>query len=147
MRHPEEPGDEGSRRGLRVVGLWLALGWLGFAALPWNAIGGPGFTAFQWLATWPLDVRTAPAAVQLFKHGRLWFMPLAVALALPLLVFRTRMQDRTASRVLIGSGLLGLVTLMSIAFAIASAVSMLVMQGTPVSIHARRIRAASVSAT
>ncbi|TMH68240.1 MAG: iron ABC transporter permease [Betaproteobacteria bacterium] len=118
MRHPEEPGDEGSRRGLRVVGLWLALGWLGFAALPWNAIGGPGFTAFQWLATWPLDVRTAPAAVQLFKHGRLWFMPLAVALALPLLVFRTRMQDRTASRVLIGSGLLGLVTLIAIAFAI-----------------------------
>src|SRR5438552_2861707 len=108
MRHPEAQGDEGSHRRRRTVGLWLAVGWLGFAALPWNAIGGQGFAGFQWLATWPLDVRTAPAVVQLFKHGRLWFLPLAIALALPLLVFRTRCQDRAASRILIVAGLAGL---------------------------------------
>ena len=102
----------------RTVGIWLAVGWLGYAALPWNAIGGQGFAGFQWLATWPLDVRTAPAAVQLFKHGRLWLLPLAIALALPLLVFRTRIQDRLASWILIVAGLAGLAMLIGIALAI-----------------------------
>ena len=32
------------------LGLWLAVGWVGFAVLPWNAIGGQGFLAFGWLA-------------------------------------------------------------------------------------------------
>ena len=54
----------------RNIGLWLAVGWLGFAVLPWNAIGGQGFLAFGWLAGWPLGLREAPAAIQLVVHGR-----------------------------------------------------------------------------
>jgi iron(III) transport system permease protein len=107
-----------SAAGRRVVGLWLAVGWLGFAALPWNAIGGQGFAGFQWLTTWPLDVRSAPAVVQLFKHGRLWLLPLAIALAWPILVFKPRIQERRASRILIDAGLAGLATLLAIALAI-----------------------------
>ena len=102
----------------RTVVLWLVVGWLGFAVLPWNAIGGQGFAGFQWLATWPLDARTAPAIFQLVKHGRLWLLPLTIALALPLLVLGARMQDRTASRLLIVAGTAGLATLIAIAFAI-----------------------------
>src|SRR5437868_5736937 len=102
----------------RTVVLWLVVGWLGFAVLPWNAIGGQGFASFQWLATWPLDARTAPAIFQLVKYGRLWLLPLTIALALPLLVLGARMQDRTASRLLIVAGTAGLATLIAIAFAI-----------------------------
>ena len=67
----------------RNLGLWLAVGWIGFAVLPWNAIGGQGFLGFRWIQAYPLGVREAPAIVQLVAHGRLWLLPLAVALALP----------------------------------------------------------------
>ncbi|HET7032369.1 MAG TPA: hypothetical protein VFJ48_04545, partial [Casimicrobiaceae bacterium] len=68
-----------SRRGLC---LWLAVGWLGFAVLPWNAIAGQGFFALNWLAAYPTGVRVAPAAIQIFHDGRLWLLPLVAALAL-----------------------------------------------------------------
>src|SRR5450631_922011 len=68
----------------RVVGSWLAVAWLGFAVLPWSAIGGGGFFSFQWLGPYPWASVSAPALVQLFWHGRLWFLPLFVLLLAPL---------------------------------------------------------------
>jgi iron(III) transport system permease protein len=102
----------------RSLGLWLAVGWGGFAVLPWNAIGGQGFFAFTWLAGYPLGLREAPAAVALVHHGRLWLLPLAVALALPSWIALRRAANRRAANFLIGAGALGLATVLAIAIAI-----------------------------
>jgi len=105
-----------TRRG--AVAFWLATGAAGYALLPWSAIGGSGFFGFAWLAGWPRDVRVAPAAFALVAHGRLWLAPLALALALPLILFVRPWSERAASRWLIGAGALGLASLLAIALAI-----------------------------
>ena len=100
------------------VGLWLAVGWIGFGLLPWNAIAGQGFFALGWLAGYPLDVRTGPGAVQLIHHGRLWLLPIGVALAVPALALNGRIGDKTAAALLVLCGCAGLVALVAIALAI-----------------------------
>ena len=102
----------------RNLGLWLVVGWIGFAVLPWNAIGGQGFLAFRWLAGYPLGLREAPAAIQLLAHGRLWFVPFALVLALSTFAFVGRCSGRMTSRLLIGSGAIGLLATLAIALAI-----------------------------
>jgi len=84
----------------RALALWLTVGWAGFALLPWSAVAGGGFFAFQWIAAWPRDARVAPAAVALLLHGRLWFVPLAVALVVPLAALSPRVREAVASRIL-----------------------------------------------
>ncbi len=97
----------------RIIGIWLAVAWFGFAILPWNAIGGRGFFAFQWLSQYPLAPAAAPALMQLLWQGRLWFLPLLAVLLVPLaLVFKPAAdpaaRERTA-RMLVASGAAGLV--------------------------------------
>ena len=101
-----------------AVVLWIAVGWIAFAALPWNAISGQGFFAFNWLAAYPRDVRVAPGAVQLVQFARLWLLPELVALLLPLLAASRAIDDRTASSLLIASGITGLTSITLIALAI-----------------------------
>ena len=91
---------------------------IGFAVLPWNAIGGQGFFAFTWLGNYPLDVRVAPAAIQLAHFGRAWFAPLVVALALAIFATAGKSNDRAASRLLLASGIIGLANVLVIALAI-----------------------------
>jgi len=100
------------------VAFWLAAGWIGFVVVPWNAIGGSGFLAFNWWASYPSDVRVAPAAVQLAYHGRWWLLPLVATLTLPIWAARTAVADRRASRVLIIAGSMGLATIVALAAAI-----------------------------
>ena len=100
------------RRG--TLAAWVALGLAAFALLPWSAIGG-GFFAFDWIAQWPRDVRVAPALFAIALHGRWWLLPVALALALPL-VAATSKQDHPG--VLIASGLLGLAGILAVALAI-----------------------------
>jgi len=102
----------------RGLGLWLAVGWLAFVVLPWNAIAGQGFFAFNWLAAYPSGVRVAPAAVQIFSHGRLWLIPLLGTLALATFVAVRRPSERIAARLLILAGTLGLADLLAVALAI-----------------------------
>ncbi|MBI3708316.1 MAG: iron ABC transporter permease [Proteobacteria bacterium] len=102
----------------RVVGLWLAVGWLGFALLPWSAIGGSGFFAFQWLVRYPLDVSAAPASVQLVWHGRIWLAPVALALLVPLGLLRWTTTPGRAARMLVAAGTCGLIAVLAIALAI-----------------------------
>ena len=102
----------------RNLGLWLAVGWVGFAVLPWNAIGGQGFLAFRWLGSYPLGLREGPAAVQLVEHGRLWLLPLGLALALPALLFVRQIGIGGAARILIVAGGGGFATTLAIALAI-----------------------------
>ncbi|HSD00498.1 MAG TPA: iron ABC transporter permease [Casimicrobiaceae bacterium] len=101
-----------------AVVLWIAVGWIAFAALPWNAISGQGFFAFNWLAAYPRDVRVAPGAVQLVQFARLWLLPVLVALVLPLFAASRAIDDRTASSLLIASGITGLTSITLIALAI-----------------------------
>src|SRR5256885_10701739 len=54
---------------------WVVLGWAALLLVPWNAIGGRGFFAFAWLASYPLDPKVAPAAIQLLVHRRWWLLP------------------------------------------------------------------------
>ncbi|MEO8137723.1 MAG: iron ABC transporter permease, partial [Betaproteobacteria bacterium] len=102
----------------KSVGGWLAVAWVGFAVLPWSAIGGQGFFAFNWLAAYPLDPRVAPAALQVVHDGRLWLLPLFIALAVPTLAVAARSADRNAGRLLIAGGCIGLVAVLLLALAI-----------------------------
>jgi iron(III) transport system permease protein len=105
----------------RVIGIWLAVAWFGFAVLPWNAIGGRGFFAFQWLSQ-PFAPASAPALVQFFWHGRLWFLPLFVVLLVPLaLLFKPSTDPAARKRTahtLVATGAAGLACIAAIALAI-----------------------------
>ena len=63
-------------------------------------------------------MRAAPALVQLVHHGRLWLLPLVVALALPIAATTSAVAPRAASRLLVGAGCAGLATVVLIAAAI-----------------------------
>ena len=106
----------------RVIGPWLAVAWLGFAALPWSAIGGNGFFGLQWLAQYPWAPASAPALVQLLWHHRLWFLPLFFLLVAPLALLWLPATDllsrRRAARVLVTIGAAGLACVLAIALAI-----------------------------
>ena len=91
----------------RTVALWLAVGWVGFALLPWYAIED-GFWSFIWLNGFTTDADYAPGVVQALGHGRLWLMPIALALAAP---FAILWSDKTTPRfayVLQAAGIFGL---------------------------------------
>ncbi len=87
---------------------WLLVGWCGFLLLPWYA-QEDGFFAFDWLGTAFLSDRDfAPALVQGLWHGRIWLLPLAPILAIPLLALRPGIAQRRQADWLILAGLLGL---------------------------------------
>ena len=87
-RRLTEASDARRHAASRGLGLWLAVGWVAFAAAPWNAIAGQGFFGFTWLSAYPLGARVAPAALQLIHDGRLWLLPLPISLALATLAGR-----------------------------------------------------------
>ena len=76
----------------RTVALWLGVGWIGFVLLPWYGIDS-GFWRFRWLADYP-DAASAPAILQTLAYGRLWLLPLALCLLVPLLAIRRQKSDR-----------------------------------------------------
>lgn len=94
---------------------WLALGWIGFALLPWYGIEASGL--LDWLAGYP-DAATAPAWLQGLAYGRWWLLPLALPLALPLLALRHPVSDPRIPAQLIAAGLAGLAWLLAQGFAI-----------------------------
>ena len=99
----------------RALLLWLAVGWIAVLVLPWSAIGGRGFFAVAWLGTYPLDPKTAPAAVQLVVLHRLWLLPFALMLIGATVI---ALRDRRASAAMAMAGAVGLATLGAVAFAI-----------------------------
>ncbi len=105
----------------RLIGPWLAAAWIGFAVLPWSAIGGGGFFAFQWFDQYPLASAAAPALVQLVVLGRLWFLPLLLALLVPFALLRPPAGPTGRARIalpLIATGSVGLLAIAAIALAI-----------------------------
>ena len=102
----------------RTVALWLAVGWTGFAVLPWYGIEY-GFWDFEWLFEgYPLDGDSAPGLLQIFLGGKPWLAPLVLALLAPVAVLGRRKSDPLFSRVLLLAGGGGLVYLLLQAFAI-----------------------------
>ena len=92
----------------RPAALWLALGWGGFALLPWYG-AEDGFWSFAWLFDYPAGADAAPALLQVFLFGRWWLAPMVLPLAAPLLVLRRPRTDPLFSRVLLAAGGVGAV--------------------------------------
>ena len=61
------------RRGLL---LWLMVGWVGWAVLPWYALED-GLLDPGWIEDgWAFDRDAAPALFQGLWHGKPWLLPL-----------------------------------------------------------------------
>ena len=70
-----------------AVILWMAVGWAGFAILPWYGLDD-GFWGFGWLAAgYPVDGQVAPALFLILQGEKLWLAPFGVLLAAPLLLW------------------------------------------------------------
>ena len=101
----------------RPAALWLAVGWGGFALLPWYGVED-GFWSFAWLSEYPAGADVAPAVLQILAVGRWWLAPLVLGLAAPLAVLWRRRTDPLFSTVLLAAGSFGTVCLLAQGFAI-----------------------------
>jgi len=86
---------------------WLGLAWLAFAVLPWYALPGEGWLDPRWLLRYP-DAATASALLQGLLHGRLWLLPPALPLLLPLRAWRRPTEDPRVGTALVLAGIGGL---------------------------------------
>lgn len=86
----------------------MAVGWIGYAVLPWYGLND-GFFNFEWLFDgYPLDGEYAPALFQVAQLQKLWLAPMAVLLALPLLLWGRKKSDPFFGNLLIAVGAAGL---------------------------------------
>lgn len=101
-----------------AVILWMAVGWLGFAVLPWFGVED-GFFGFSWLFEgYPLDSEFAPALILNLKGEKLWLAPIGMALAAPLLLWGRKKSDPLFGKLLIAVGAAGFAWMMFQGFAI-----------------------------
>ncbi|MDP2697602.1 iron ABC transporter permease [Thalassospira sp.] len=101
-----------------MLWFWLLAGWTGFLILPWYQ-QEYGFWTLEWLTDgYPFYADYAPAILQATLYDRGWLLPLAIFLILPLALLRVARQDRNYARILILSGMGGLVYLLVQGFAI-----------------------------
>ncbi|MFV2091607.1 MAG: ABC transporter permease [Hyphomicrobiales bacterium] len=102
----------------RIAAGWLAVGWIGFALLPWYVLED-GFWGFGWLVGgYPFEPEFAPALFLLAQGEKLWLAPLLIFLILPLFSLGRQRSDPVFSRLLIVAGLGGLAYLLLQGFAI-----------------------------
>jgi iron(III) transport system permease protein len=85
--------------------IWLAVGWSGFALLPWYGLeDGITRTPLRFY----LGDEAGPGLVQAAMHGRWWLWPVAAALALPLAAIGRRLDERRIGTLFILAGGIGL---------------------------------------
>ena len=101
----------------KTVALWLAVGWAGYAVLPWYAIDD-GFFGFAWFDGFPATIDSAPATLQVMDHGRAWLLPIGLALVAPLAVLWRGGDKPWAATVLMAAGGFGLAYTLAQGFAI-----------------------------
>ncbi len=101
----------------RPAALWLAVGWGGFAILPWYGVED-GFWSFAWLFDYPAGADAAPAVFQIFLIGRWWLAPMVLPLAAPLVVLWRPRTDPLFSAVLLAAGSVGILCLLTQGFLI-----------------------------
>jgi iron(III) transport system permease protein len=96
----------------------MAVGWVGFALLPWYAVE-EGFFGFGWLIDgWPLDEDVAPALFLVAQGEKPWLAPLGLLLLLPLLAWNRPKADPAFGRLMVLVGAAGLAWLLAQGFAI-----------------------------
>lgn len=101
-----------------TVILWMAVGLLGFAVLPWYGVED-GFFGLSWLFEgYPLDSELAPALMLNLKGEKLWLAPLGLLLAAPLLLWGRQKSDPLFGRLLVAIGAAGFAWLLFQGFAI-----------------------------
>ncbi|MDR7221771.1 iron ABC transporter permease [Aminobacter aminovorans] len=101
-----------------TVILWMAVGMLGFAVLPWYGVED-GFFGMSWLFEgYPLDSEFAPALILNFKGEKLWLAPLGLLLAAPLLLCGRKKSDPLFGKLLVAVGAAGFAWLLFQGFAI-----------------------------
>ncbi|KQU72798.1 iron ABC transporter permease [Aminobacter sp. DSM 101952] len=101
-----------------TVILWMAVGMLGFAVLPWYGVED-GFFGLSWLFEgYPLDSKLAPALVLNLKGEKLWLAPLGLLLAAPLLLWGRQKSDPLFGKLLVAIGAAGFAWLLFQGFAI-----------------------------
>lgn len=88
--------------------LWLAVGWLGFAVLPWYGLDDNFFMLGWLLDGWPLDDQVAPALFLNLQGMKPWLAPFGLLLALPLFLYGRPKADPLFGTLLIWVGLIGL---------------------------------------
>lgn len=88
--------------------LWLAVGWVGFAFLPWYGLDDNFFFGGWLFDGWPLRDKVAPALFLNLQGAKLWLAPFALLLALPLLLYGRRKSDPIFGSLLIWVGIVGL---------------------------------------
>ncbi len=92
----------------RTLWTWIAIGWIGFAVLPWYVIED-GFWSLAWIADgYPFAADYAPAAIQAARGAAPWLAPIALFLLLPLATIGRRRADPLVSLLLIAAGIGGL---------------------------------------
>lgn len=85
---------------------WLAIGWLGFAILPWY-----GLEDGLWSTAWLVGYNPSEAGSGLLQglaYGKGWLLPVGLLLLAPLLAFRLDRTDPRYGRLLIWVGALGI---------------------------------------
>lgn len=89
----------------RTAGLWLLIGLIGYALLPWYLVGDPGFWRFGWLAD-PLHL--GPSALVSMLEGRWWLAAPLVGFAAAAAALGLGGRQLSVARGLVASGVLGL---------------------------------------
>ena len=101
----------------RTVRLWLVVGWIGYAILPWYGIDG--FWSFEWLFDdYPLDEDSEPAILQALLNGKWWIAPIIPPLLAPLALIGRRRSEPAFANILTAIGLAGLGAVLLQGFAI-----------------------------
>src|SRR6185436_17877177 len=93
---------------------WLALGWIGFALLPWHLVSGDWFDIFL-----GFTAEGPRSAAGLAVTGRAWWLaPIVIALLLATRPIVAPPRKELAARWLIAAGVLGLALIAAQGFAI-----------------------------
>ncbi|WP_405030775.1 ABC transporter permease [Pleomorphomonas sp. JP5] len=94
----------------RTAGLWLLIGLIGYALLPWYLVGDAGFWRFGWLAD-PLLL--GPSALVSLFQGRWWLAAPLVGIAAAAMTLGLCTKQLAVARGLVGSGALGLLLMLA----------------------------------
>lgn len=101
-----------------TVILWVAVGWLGFAVLPWYGLDSNFFTLSWLFDGYPFDDDVAPALFLVLQGEKFWLTPLGFLLASPLLLWGREKSDPLFGALLIVIGAAGFSWLLFQGFAI-----------------------------
>jgi len=88
--------------------LWLVVGWVGYAVLPWYGLNDNFFLLGWVFDGYPTSDDVAPALFLNLQGTKLWLAPFAGLLAMPLLLRARRKADALFATLLIWVGVAGL---------------------------------------